>query len=97
MSVASHLPQLAANALASVMKEAGIRPDQLGPGGLDATRLAASSPELWKDLLEHASPELIRGLRGLSEAADRLAGMLEEGDVEGVANMMRATREWRRP
>lgn len=97
MSVASHLPQLAANALARVMMEAGIRPEQLGPGGLDATRLAASSPELWKDLLEHASPNLIRGLRGLSEAADRIADMLEQGDTEGVANTMRATRKWRRP
>ena len=97
MAVASHLPQLAANALAGVMMEAGIRPEQLGPGGLDATRLAASSPELWKDLLEHASPDLIRGLRGLSEAAYSLADMLEERNAEGVANMMRATREWRRP
>jgi prephenate dehydrogenase len=97
MSVASHLPQLAANALARVMMDAGIRPEQLGPGGLDTTRLAASSPELWKDLLEHASPDLIRGLRGLSAAAERLADLLDAGDVEGVASMMRATREWRRP
>ncbi len=97
MSVASHLPQLAANALAKVMMDAGIRPEQLGPGGLDATRLAASSPELWSDLLEHASPDLIRGLRGLSAEADRLASMLEDGDVDGVAGSMRTTRAWRRP
>jgi cyclohexadieny/prephenate dehydrogenase len=97
MSVASHLPQLAANVLAEVMMKAGIRPEQLGPGGLDTTRLAASSPELWRDLLEHASPDLIRGLRGLSAAADRIADMLDAGDVEGVASTMRATREWRRP
>jgi len=97
MSIASHLPQLAANALAQVMMDAGVRPEQLGPGGLDTTRLAASSPELWKDLLEHASPDLIRGLRGLSAAADRIADLLDAGDVEGVASTMRATREWRRP
>jgi prephenate dehydrogenase len=97
MSVASHLPQLTANALAKVMIDAGLRPEQLGPGGLDTTRLAGSSADLWKDLLEHASPELIRGLRGLASAADGLASMLEKGDVEGVARTMRETRTWRRP
>ena len=97
MSVASHLPQLAANALAKVMIDAGIRPEQLGPGGLDTTRLAGSSADLWKDLLEHASPELIRGLRSLAAAADGFASMLERGDVDGVASTMRATRTWRRP
>jgi prephenate dehydrogenase len=97
MSLASHLPQLTANALATVMMKAGIRPDQLGPGGLDTTRLAASSADLWKDLLAHAAPDLIRGLRELSGAAGRIADMLDRGDVEGVADMMRSTRAWRQP
>jgi prephenate dehydrogenase len=97
MSVASHLPQLAANALATVMMDAGITPDQLGPGGRDATRLAASSAELWRDLLEHASPDLVRGLRELSGAAVRIADMLDAGDVEGVADLMRSTKAWRQP
>jgi cyclohexadieny/prephenate dehydrogenase len=97
MSLASHLPQLTANALATVMMDAGIKPEQLGPGGLDTTRLAASSADLWKDLLEHASPDLIRGLRDLSAAAARIADMLDEGDVAGVADMMRSTKAWRQP
>ena len=97
MSLASHLPQLAANALATVMMDAGIRPDQLGPGGRDATRLAASSAELWKDLLEHASPDLIRGLRELSGTAARIADMLDAGEVDAVADLMRTTKAWRQP
>ncbi|MGE0159229.1 MAG: prephenate dehydrogenase [Gemmatimonadales bacterium] len=97
MSLASHLPQLTANALATVMMEAGLEPDQLGPGGLDTTRLAASSAELWKDLLEHASPDLVGGLRALSAEAGRIADMLEAGDTEAVANTMRSTRAWRQP
>jgi prephenate dehydrogenase len=97
MSLASHLPQLASNALATVMMEAGISPDQLGPGGLDTTRLAASSADLWKDLLDHASPDLIRGLRELSAASGRIADQLDRGDVAGVADMMRSTRAWRQP
>jgi prephenate dehydrogenase len=95
MARVSHLPQLAANALATVLMEAGIRPDQLGPGGRDSTRLAGSSADLWKDLLEHASPELVKGLRELSSTADRVADVLERKDMETLAEMMRATRDWR--
>lgn len=95
MARVSHLPQLTATALAAVLVEAGVRPEQLGPGGRDTTRLAGSSVDLWKDLLEHASPELAKGLRELAGAADRIAGMLEEKDMEALADMMRATRAWR--
>src|SRR5690349_9570084 len=35
----SHLPQAAASALAGALADAGWRPDQLGPGGRDATRI----------------------------------------------------------
>jgi prephenate dehydrogenase len=96
MAVASHLPQLAANALATVLESAGIEPGQLGPGGRDMTRLASSSPEIWHDLLEHASPELIRELRALSAETERLAELLERGDLDAVTALMKRTRAWRR-
>ena len=95
MARASHLPQLASNALATVMASAGIVPAQLGPGGRDATRLAASGPGLWRDLFEHASPELAEGLHALARAAEHIAGLLEAGDLDGLEELMRATRAWR--
>jgi prephenate dehydrogenase len=95
MALVSHLPQLTANALACVLMESKVRPEQLGPGGRDTTRLAGSSAELWRDLLAHASPELARGLRELSSTAGRIADMLERNDVDALADMMRATRTWR--
>ena len=95
MARASHLPQLASNALAAVMANAGIEPAQLGPGGRDATRLAASGPGLWRDLFEHASPELAEGLHALSRAAEHIAGLLEAGDLDGLEELMRSTRAWR--
>jgi prephenate dehydrogenase len=96
MALASHLPQLASNALASVLMEAGLRPDQLGPGGRDTTRLAGSSADLWKDLLAYASPDLAQGLRDLSVTAGRIADLLERRDVEAIADIMQSTRHWRR-
>jgi prephenate dehydrogenase len=95
MALASHLPQLASNALASVLRDAGVRPDQLGPGGRDSTRLAGSSADLWKDLLGYASPDLARGLRDLAAQADRMADLLDRRDIEAIADIMRSTRTWR--
>lgn len=95
MARASHLPQLAANALASVLSDAGVTPGELGPGGRDTTRLAASGPGLWRDLFEHASPELAEGLHALAGAAERIATLLEEGDLDALEDLMRSTRAWR--
>lgn len=47
----SHLPQAVSSALAHTLDGAGISHDQLGPGGRDATRLAASDPDLWTTIL----------------------------------------------
>jgi prephenate dehydrogenase len=95
MARASHLPQLASNALASVLARAGVAPEQLGPGGRDATRLAGSDAGLWRDLFEHAAPELAHGLYALAGAAERIARLLDEGDLDGLEELMRSTRAWR--
>lgn len=92
---ASQLPQLAANALATVLAGAGVEPGQLGPGGRDMTRLAASGAGMWRDLLDDPSPELIQGLRALAGELERLAVLLEERDLDALERIMRATREWR--
>jgi len=53
VSLTSHLPQLASTALAATLEEqlgtAGSLP--AGPGLMDATRLALSSYDLWRDIL----------------------------------------------
>src|SRR5690606_35860061 len=47
MAWISHLPQVVASALANTLAAAEHPPADLGPGGRDTTRLAASSPALW--------------------------------------------------
>lgn len=95
MALASHLPQLASNALATVLRDAGVRTDQLGPGGRDTTRLAGSSEDLWRDLLGYSSPDLARGLRDLAAQADQMADLLDRRDIGAIADIMRSTRRWR--
>lgn len=95
MALASHLPQLTATALASVLLDAGVAPTELGPGGRDMTRLAASSTTMWRDLLAQAPPELPAGLRALSRALAEISGALDSGAVDEVAARMERTARWK--
>ena len=51
MAAVSHVPQVVATAVAATLSYGGIARAQLGPGGRDVTRLAASSWEMWRPLL----------------------------------------------
>ena len=93
---ASHLPQMLATILARTLEGQGLRTSDLGPGGRGMTRLAESSPELWRDLFE-ASGEADSGalevVRGELEA---MTAALIGGSYEDIAEMMHGTRKWRR-
>jgi len=91
----SHLPQLTANVLARVLDDAGVTPDLLGPGGRDMTRLAGSSPAIWRDLIEHAPDTLPALLREVARGAQALSERIERGDLDAVEAGMAATRRWR--
>ena len=96
VAIASHLPQLTANALASILAERGVIAEELGPGGRDMTRLAASGVAMWRDLLEESPPELVEGFRALSEATKTIADQIEEGDLDALERLMRSTTTWGR-
>lgn len=95
MAWTSHLPQLTANALARVLKERGLGPEDLGPGGQDMTRLAASSPEMWADLLAMGPSGLLDALSCMEDNLSRIRGLLAEGRVEEVGALMDDTRRWK--
>ena len=93
---ASHLPQLISNVVAGAMAEAGLSVRDLGPGGRDLTRLAESSPEMWTSLLDGASEENLRAIESVQSGLDLLRAALSEGSLDEVAELMRATQEWRK-
>ena len=71
----SHLPQVASTAVARALAGQGIGPEQLGPGGRDVTRLAASPADLWTTIaldnagnLDIALSRMERELAGLRMA-----------------------------
>lgn len=97
MALASHLPQLTANALAATLMDGSLRPEALGPGGRDMTRLAGSGPEMWRNLFDHAPENLPQALRALSVHLNRLAELAERRDGGALAEFMETTRAWRDP
>ena len=95
MTWVSHLPQLVANGLAATLAEAGYTPADLGRGGNDMTRLAASSPEMWRDLLETSAPQLAGALEAAGAELARMAAALESGDLAAIEELMARTKEWK--
>lgn len=94
MAWVSHLPQLVSSALAGALDSAGLRPADLGPGARDMTRLAGSSPELWKDMLEHSAPVTGAGLTSMSRALNAVADLLARREMDRIAEFMELTRRW---
>jgi prephenate dehydrogenase len=88
----SHLPQLAPTALASLIGDSA--PDAArvaGPGLLDSTRLAMSSFDLWRDILETNAADISVALDAYIE---RLAALRRdfEGEFRKAGEFARSLR-----
>ena len=94
MALASHLPQLLANALAATLDEAGVGRDLLGPGGRGMTRLAGSSSAMWMPLLDAAADEDAAALGAVERQIGHIRRMLESGDLAGLDALMARGRKW---
>jgi prephenate dehydrogenase len=88
VAIISHLPQMAAIALAEVIAaesddEANGLPTSLaGPGVRDSLRLAASPYAMWRDIAFTNSDNLARALDRFSQAIDQLRTHLTSRDLE---------------
>ncbi len=86
VALSSHLPQIASTALALTLAGQGNESvlDVFGPGLLDMTRLAMSSPELWKPILETNRQAVIESLGAYKTALTDLQVALENDNVVGL-------------
>jgi len=85
IAAASHVPQLLSTALSSALEECA-DPDRVaavaGPGLLDMTRLALSSYEIWRDILD-TNPEAIEAaLKRVEERIANIRSQLRSGEIE---------------
>jgi prephenate dehydrogenase len=86
VAIISHLPQMAAVALAEVIAaetdESGLPASLAGPGARDMLRLAGSPYSMWRDIAFSNSDNLSRALDRLSQAIDQLRTHLTSRDLE---------------
>lgn len=95
VGIISHLPQMAALALANVIAEEDDDPAILsalaGPGARDALRLAGSPYGMWRDIALTNSDNISRALDRLAQAIEHLRAQLTSRELEklfGAANRL---------
>ncbi|MEY4689088.1 MAG: hypothetical protein RIR76_3111 [Verrucomicrobiota bacterium] len=92
----SHLPQVAASALCSFLAGADPRwRDHAGGGLRDTTRIAASDPALWREILASNRAEVLASLHAYRAELDLFMKALESGDDAAVAARMERGRAYR--
>lgn len=85
VALISHLPQIAASLVAARLQETSDASLALAGNGLrDTTRIAASDPQLWVQILSANAERITPALEGLRADLDRLIGVLSEPEAPGV-------------
>jgi prephenate dehydrogenase len=90
----SHLPQVAATALALALDDAGEPRRELGPGGRDTTRLAASSADMWTAICVDNADLLEGALAAFERQVQRLRKAIDARDGEVLRELFEEARDW---
>ncbi|MGH8680538.1 MAG: prephenate dehydrogenase [Burkholderiales bacterium] len=99
LAAVSHLPHLLSYAL---VHELAARADatqlfaHAGTGLRDVTRLAASHPEMWRDICVANREALLGELRRYQDALAQLGALLEQSDGAGLERLFETARAARR-
>lgn len=94
----SHLPHLLAFAYFSAVCNQPAGRDYLslaGPGFRDFTRIAASSPEVWRDILSANREEVLRQAQLFRHALEAFETVLRSGNAEALEDLIRGPAEGR--
>ena len=87
----SHLPHLVAFALVNAVAQQPQGADHLamaGPGFRDFSRIAASDPAVWRDILLANRSQVLHQSALLRQALDRLEHAMAQGDASGLAQLI---------
>jgi prephenate dehydrogenase len=92
----SHLPHVIASALAASGASAGIMREVIGKGFLDMTRIAASRPEVWRDICLTNDAAILEAIERYQRQLEDFAQVLRAGDADAVETFFRAGNQARR-
>jgi prephenate dehydrogenase len=90
----SHLPQVVAMALAAIQSDQTL--PYAGKGFKDTTRIAASDPKLWRDIVLDNADEIRSGLKDLRGQLDALEALLDSKRPDELVAWMKVGSEIRR-
>jgi prephenate dehydrogenase len=94
----SHLPHLLAFAYFSSVVNQPAGKDYLslaGPGFRDFTRIAASNPEMWRDILIANREEVLKQSARFRQALEALEHVMRTGNVDALEGLIRSPAEGR--
>ena len=99
----SHLPHLLSSVYmeqVATAADAATRLDLAGSGFRDFTRIAAGSPEMWRDIFLSNRDAMLAELAALRGVLDRAERAIADGDGEALLTLLdtaaRARRGWRK-
>jgi 3-phosphoshikimate 1-carboxyvinyltransferase len=98
LATVSHVPHVLAFSLSLAAGAAPASPDPIafaGPSFRDATRVALSSPEMWRDILVANADALDETLARFRAELDRLERAIRAHDVAALDGMLARAREVR--
>jgi prephenate dehydrogenase len=91
----SHLPQAVASALAKTLADRGLAGVSFGSGARDTTRVAASSPDMWLDILRYNGAEVAQALAATEAGLAELRRLLAADDADGLRAYLAAAQRFR--
>jgi prephenate dehydrogenase len=91
----SHLPQAVASALAKALADRGLAGVSFGTGARDTTRLAASSPDMWIDILLYNRAAVVEALETTEQSLADLRRLVAAGDADGLRAYLAAAQRFR--
>ncbi len=94
----SHLPHLLAFAYFSAVVNQPAGRDFLslaGPGFRDFTRIAASNPEIWRDILSANREEVFKQLQRFRHTLEAMELVMRSGNTEALEDLIRSAAEGR--
>lgn len=92
----SHLPQAVACALARCLAQHTQPGVSYGTGARDTTRLAASNPDMWTDILIHNAAAVGAALGRTESQLSELRQLLATGDAAGLRSYLNEAQAFRR-
>jgi prephenate dehydrogenase len=94
MAWVSHMPQVASSAVAAALSDAGYAPSQLGRGGHDVTRLAASSADMWSAICRENAVAITTAVRAVSAQLVAFEAALGSHDDEALRRFFGVGHRW---